>query len=134
MHTPWKLPAALILLSTSVFAASPFSSEEPKPHRLGRLWKASLLALAAGTAVDAASSWNRPEANPILRNTTGQFGAQGVGIKIALAGSVAVAQYFLARKGPQGERAAIVMNFTTAGVFSAATVHNLSQPSPTAVK
>ena len=134
MHAQWKPLIAVVLFSTSVFAASPFSPEDPKPRRLGKLWKASLVALAAATAVDAASSWNRPEANPVLRNANGQFGVQGVGIKIALAGSVAVAQYVLARKGPHGERAAIVMNLTTAGVFGAAAVHNLSHSSPPEVK
>jgi hypothetical protein len=110
----------------SVLLSPAFSQEAPPRYRLGKLWKVSLLALAGATAADAVSSWNRPEANPILRNSNGQFSTQGVGIKIGLAGTVAVTQYLLARKGPKYERVATFANFAAAGVFGAAAIHNWS--------
>ncbi len=117
---------ALAALFFSGFLFPAFSQEYPPHYRLGKLWKISLAALAGATAADAASSWNRPEANPVLRNSNGQFGTQGVGIKIGLAGAVAVTQYMLARKGLKYERVAAFANFAAAGVFGAAAIHNWS--------
>jgi len=119
--------AALIVLLFSVFSMPGFSQEEPSRRKISKLWKVSLVALAGATAVDAASSWNRSEANPILRSSNGQFGTQGATIKIGLAGAVAVTQYFLARRGPKAKRIAAIANFSAAGAFGAAAVHNWSQ-------
>lgn len=126
--------AALTVLLFSVLSTPGFSQEGLALHRMGRFWKVSLVALAGATVADAASSWNRPEANPILRSSSGQFGPQGVAIKIGLAGTVAVTQYFLARRGPKAERIASIANFSAAGVFGAAAIHNWSQNSPAVIR
>jgi hypothetical protein len=123
---PSRRALAFAALLFSAFSTPAFSQNEPPHYRLGKLWRVSLAALAGATAVDAVSSWNQPEANPVLRGSSGHFGAQGVGIKIGLAGTVAVTQYLLARKGPKYERVAAFANFTAAGVFGAAAVHNWS--------
>ena len=121
-----RLTRAAALLSFSVFLTPAFSQQEPPRHRLGKFWKISLVALATATTADAVSSWNRPESNPILRNSDGQFNARGAGIKIGLAGSVALAQYFLARKGPKAERVSAFANLAAAGVFTGAAIRNWS--------
>jgi len=128
--TPHAIPVtvtrAVTLLFLSAFLTPAFSQQEPPPRGFGKLWKVSLVALAGATTVDAVSSWNRPEANPILRNSNGQFNAQGVGIKIGLVGTMALAQYFLVRKAPRSERAFAVANFAAAGAFGVAAIHNWS--------
>ncbi|MBI4910049.1 MAG: hypothetical protein HY820_40900 [Acidobacteria bacterium] len=88
-------------------------------------WKASLVALVTSTSIDAGSSWGRLEANPLLRNGDGRFGAQGVALKAVILGGVAGAQYLMLRKHPHQEKYAAITNFALSGVLTAAAVSNI---------
>jgi hypothetical protein len=87
----------------AVLLLSPFFS----CHRVGRrpaarwrtVWRVSQALLAGADAADAASSWGKNEANPLVR--AGQrFSYGSLAIKLgALTGGV-VAQHFILRKAP----------------------------------
>jgi hypothetical protein len=88
------------------------------------LWKASLVALVAASAVDAHSSWGKLEANPLLANNSGRFGMQSIALKGIIAGGAVGAQWILFRHSPSGRRAATVANFAMAGVYAKVAAHN----------
>lgn len=105
---------------------------QPTPGQMERAksrrsvwWKASIVALATSTSIDAGSSWGRLEANPILRNSDGRFGVQGVALKAAIFGGVVGAQHLLLRNHPKQEKYATLTNFVFSGVLSAAAISNL---------
>lgn len=92
--------------------------------RKKKIWKASVAILATASIVDATSSWNRVEANPILRGPDGRFGAKGFAIKGALAGSVVLGQYLLMKKGQRIEKAATLTNFGMAAMLGGVAARN----------
>ncbi|MGA7411189.1 MAG: hypothetical protein WBW33_11930 [Bryobacteraceae bacterium] len=94
---------------------------------VNKVWTASIAALLGGTAMDAASSWGKAEANPILRSANGTFGLQGLMIKGALAGAV-LAPEILMRNNEEAKKKFAIVNFIAAGVFSAVVFHNLTVP------
>jgi len=84
------------------------------------LWRVSEVVLVAATTADAASSWGRPEINPVLGH---QFGARGIAVKAGLMGGVLALQEFSVRRG-MNPKAAAALNFAGAGVFGYAAIHN----------
>lgn len=110
----------LMPLACLLIAAVPAGAETGKR----RLWKTSVAVLTAATLTDAASSWNRPEANGLLRGESGRFGYKGIAIKGALAGSTILFQHFLLKKSPGAARAAAWTNFTMAGGLAGAAAYN----------
>lgn len=91
-----------------------------------RLWKWSTAALIAGTALDAASSMNRPEANPLLRSSNGQFGYRALLLKTALASGTIAFELHFARDARGWKRFAI-FNFIQAGGYAGLAVRNHMQ-------
>lgn len=51
----------------------------------------------AATSLDAASSWGRPEMNPLLRSADGRFGGQGLAVKLAVFGGAELVKWTLLR-------------------------------------
>jgi hypothetical protein len=47
---------------------------------VNRLWVASLVAVAAASGLDAATSWGKYEGNSMLASSDGRFGAKGLTI------------------------------------------------------
>lgn len=88
-----------------------------------RLWKWSVVALIAGTSVDAASSMNRPEANPLLRSANGQFGYRALLLKAALA-SGTIAFEIHSTRGAHGYKRFAILNFVQAGAFGGIALRN----------
>jgi hypothetical protein len=95
--------------------------------RKQKLWRFSVGVLVAASIADVSTSWNRPEANPLLQGPGGRFGAQGVALKGALVGSVLLSQHLLMKKKPAYERAATFTNFSMAAFLGATAVHNQLQ-------
>ncbi|MCP5109676.1 MAG: hypothetical protein GY953_02450, partial [bacterium] len=84
----------LVIFAGSMMAVDDFQRvEETKGP--GKLWWASVFTMVGASAVDAHSSWGRPELNPLLASGSGRFGAKGIALKAGIAGGVAVAHYFL---------------------------------------
>jgi hypothetical protein len=92
---------------------------------MNRLWIASMVAVAAATTLDAASSWGKLESNSVLASSNGTFGGRGIAIKAGLAAGVIIPQICL-RRHKQYRTAFIIGNFGEASIFSAAAAHNLS--------
>lgn len=106
-------------LTILLFMALPAFAEQNRWHTA---WKWSVAALAAGNAMDAASSHGQREFNPVLGQ---QFGARSSAIKFGIVGGAVVAQYLISRKLPQAEKPLAIINFSMAGAFVAASVRNV---------
>ena len=87
-------------------------------------WKASVVAVVAASAVDAHSSWNKQEVNPLLAMPGGRFGARGVSIKALVTGAALAGQWAMVRHNPSARRYATIINFTMAAVYAKTAAHN----------
>src|SRR5438270_8362752 len=65
-----------------------------------RLWRASIAAVAAGSAADLHSSLGKHETNGLLANRQGVFSMQGIGLKLAIAGAAVGTQHFILQRHP----------------------------------
>lgn len=90
------LVAALLLCSLSCQAQETFPKKPGKKR-----WWVSIAALAAASVLDAHSSWNRPELNPMLQGPDGRFGHRGVAIKASIVGASSAFQWVLLKKEPK---------------------------------
>jgi hypothetical protein len=114
-----------LLCAAPGFAETRNLQEHPRPGAgPSKLWRISVAALAAGSAADAWSSYGRVEANPLLRNPTGRFSAQSIGLKAAIAGGTVTAQWFMLRRHPGSAKVAAITNFGMAAVFGGVAVRN----------
>ena len=95
-----------------------------RPGRGVYLW--SLAMLAASGAADAASSWRRPEANPVMAGPGSTFGGGSVAIKLGLVGSSVLLERLVLRHRPGLYRRVAWLNFGIAGARAAVVRHNLS--------
>jgi hypothetical protein len=114
---------------TSVFMVltlfcSPAPAEDGKWAK--RLWKASIAAVAAGSVMDMQSSLGKHETNGLLANQQGVFSAQGVGLKLAIAGAALGTQHYLLHKHPaiSGYKTGALINFAVAGTLTGVAMHN----------
>ncbi len=91
-----------------------------------RLWKASIAAVAAGSVADMQSSLGKPETNQLLANRQGVFSAQGIALKLVIAGAAVGTQHYLLHKYPtaSGYKTGAVINFAVAGALGGVAVHN----------
>lgn len=118
--TKCSLVLILTLLGTPAWA------EEGGGKWAKRLWRASLVAVAAGSAVDMHSSMGKIETNGILANRQGLFSAQSIGLKLAIAGAAVGTQRFLLHKHPttSGYKTGALINFAVAGALGGVAAHN----------
>jgi hypothetical protein len=116
------LSAALLFGGESAIVTSPRFEETRRPSR--KMWLASVALLAAASVADAASSWGRPELNPVLRSANGRFGGRAVGIKCGLVGATLTMEWLLGRNRPQADRPFAWMNFAAGAGTAAAALHN----------
>ncbi len=88
------------------------------------LWRASVAALLASSALDAHSSWGKREMNPLLAGPDGRFGTRAVAIKAAITGGALGMQWFMLRHKPSMTKYAILGNFALTGIYTRVAVHN----------
>jgi hypothetical protein len=93
------------------------------------IWIASILAMTAGTAADAGTSWHKRESNGFLASSDGTFGAKGLAIKGGIAAGVLTPQLIF-RRHRDWYAAFAVGNFAETGIFAGASIHNLNTTSP----
>ena len=91
-----------------------------------KLLKWSWGALVAGNVADSASSWGRPELNPVLGP---RFGSRSTAIKFAVTGAVIGVEALLTRKHSELERPFAWGNFAMTGVLTGIAVRNYRLPS-----
>lgn len=116
------------VLLPAILLCSPAFAQEGGGHWAKRLWKASVVAVAAGSAVDIDSSLGKHEENGLLANRQGMFSAQGVGLKLAIAGVAIGTQHYLLRRHPAaaGYKTGALINFAVAGTLGGVAAHNYS--------
>ena len=113
--------------------ARPTSVRQPpveNPH--GRLFNSSVATLAAANALDMASSWGRPELNPVLSpGGSGQpFGWQAAAIKLGVSTATVLFQRHVLRRRPELARPFAMTNFAMSGLISAVAVRNYRVGAP----
>ena len=118
--TTWILAAALFC---SQAWAQDSGGKWPK-----RLWKASIAAVVAGSAVDIQSSFGKRETNGLLANGQGTFSMSGIGLKLALTGAALAGQHYMVHKHPMsaGYKTGALINFAFAGTLAGVAAHNYS--------
>ena len=88
-------------------------------------WKVSVGALAGGSALDSASSWQQYEANPLLRGADGRFGDRGLVIKSGVVIGLVAIQYIVVRRCPKAAKIFAVVNFSMGATYTGVAVRNL---------
>jgi hypothetical protein len=116
-----KKTIAAVLIAASLAMGATVPSERPHSRKL---WWASVAAVVVASALDAHSSWGKPELNPLLAGSGGQFGTRSLVVKSALTGGSVTALWFILRRHPGFERPAAATNTALAASFVAAAVHN----------
>ncbi len=101
--------------------------EDRHDRIVNRVWIASMLAMAAATSMDAASSWGKQEGNSFLASSNGTFGAKGLSIKAGIGLGVILPQILLRRHKDLKSKFAIG-NFAEAALFGGLAIHNMGIP------
>lgn len=104
------------------------SVADRRDRRMKAIWISSLVAMAAATTFDSATSWHKHESNSFLASSDGTFGAKGVAIKASFGLGVLVPQ-ILFRRHKDLRSAFAIGNFAEAGIFTGTAIHNLTLPS-----
>jgi hypothetical protein len=111
----------LLLMLCAGISLAQFNIREqtPKERLWKRIWLASSVALAAGSAMDAYSSVGGVEANPLMRSPNGNFNlGRGIALKGGVSAALLCVQSFLIRRSPD-HRAAKTAAFVNFGVGAA---------------
>jgi len=101
------------------------SVEDRHEKHVRIIWMASIFAMTAGTAADAATSWHRRESNSLLASSNGTFGGKGLAIKGGISAGM-LAPQLIFRKHHDWHTAFAVGNFAEAGIYTGTTIHNLN--------
>jgi hypothetical protein len=114
-----------LVLALTLFC-SPALAEDGGGKWAKRLWKVSIAAVTAGSVVDMTSSLGKHETNGLLANRQGVFSAQGIGLKLAIAGAAVGTQHFILARHPAASayKTGALINFAVAGALGGVAVHN----------
>jgi hypothetical protein len=117
--------AAFLLLLVGLIV--PAASAADKASRWRTVWRVSQAMLAGADAADAASSWGKNEANPLVR--TGQrFSYGSLAIKIGALGGGMAAQHYILRKAPNKAPLFASANVAAAAMLGVVAAHNMRVP------
>jgi hypothetical protein len=97
-------------------------------ERPSRLTRWSRIALAAATAGDVATSYGKPEANPLLRGPGGNFGARGVSIKLGIVGAAFLVERVIVRRHPEIATPIAITNLAGAAMIGGVAARNARIP------
>lgn len=105
----------------------PAASAADRPARWRTVWRVSQALLAGADAADAASSWGKNEANPLVR--AGQrFSYGSLAIKLGALGGGLAAQHFILRKAPEYTPLFACANLAGAGLLGVLAERNMHVP------
>jgi len=108
---------------------APLAAQDNGTHRpWRRVWQASVAALVAGNAADAATSWGKYETNGALRGSGLAFGGRALGVKCGITAGLLLPQFILMRRHPEAVKATAAINFTAAAVLGLQAAHNTHYP------
>jgi len=114
-----------LILSMSLIL--PAASAADRPARWRTVWRVSQALLAGADAADAASSWGKMEANPLVRAGP-RFSYGSLAIKVgALTGGL-VAQHYILRKAPEQTPLFASANLAAAAMLSVVAARNMRVP------
>ncbi|HUO29886.1 MAG TPA: hypothetical protein VMU80_11760 [Bryobacteraceae bacterium] len=117
---------ALVLI-VIVAGLLPAASAAEKPSRWRAVWHASQALLAGSQVADAASSWGKLEANPLLQ-TNPRFGYGALAVKFGALAVSLTAQHYMVRRNPARMRFFTGTNLAVTGMLTAVAVHNTRVP------
>jgi len=107
----------------------PAASAADRPSRWRAVWRVSQAMLAGADAADAASSWGKNEANPLVR--TGQrFSYGSLAIKVGALSAGLAAQHYILRKAPNKTPLFATTNLAAAAMLGVVAEHNMHVPRP----
>lgn len=119
-----RLGTNLDAYAASAIPKTSVASVDDKGDRFSnRLWIASLVSAAAGTSLDAVSSWGKQEGNSLLASSDGRFGGKALAIKTGSAAALIVPQIYF-RKRKNLKTAFTIGNFADAAIYAALSAHN----------
>jgi len=117
-----------LLAVAAAWGASPhyWARVPVEPEPISTHWKISAVALTAGAALDVASSWQQPEANPVYRGGDGRFGGKGVAIKAVIIGGNLALQYVVLKRThwKPARKICIAVNWIAAGTQAGVAARN----------
>jgi hypothetical protein len=118
---------AFLLLLTVLLL--PATSAADRPARWRAVWRVSQALLAGADAADAASSWGKIEANPLVRAGP-RFSYGSLAIKLgALSGGLA-AQHYILRRAPEQTPLFASANLAAAAILGVVAGRNMQVPRP----
>ena len=91
-----------------------------------KLWKWSVVAVAASTAADCHSSFGMRELNPMLRGPGSRFGVQSALLKAGAVGVILLGQKLFLPGRSGRMKGWATLNFSMAATTGAFAVHNYS--------
>ena len=119
--------AAFLILSFGLVLQG--ASAADRPSRWRAVWRVSQAMLAGADAADAASSWGKNEANPLVR--AGQrFSYGSLAIKFGALGVGMAAQHHMLSKSPNKTPLFASTNLAAAAVLGLVAERNMHIPRP----
>lgn len=85
------------------------------------LYRVSQCVVIGANTLDTASSYGRPELNPILGST---FGPRAIAIKWSIVGSGLILEEYMRHKRPALEKPFIISNFIMGGATTGVAIRN----------
>jgi hypothetical protein len=95
-----------------------------------RLWKVSLVSLAAANLLDTTSSWGKCEASPFLAGSTGRFDGRSMLVKSALLGGLVAVEHITGHRNPKLYRFFAIANFSVSAGLTGVAMRNYGIPAP----
>lgn len=140
-----RLLLSLLLLALTIRAQSTLTSgtgvypnsmaeanraADPSPR--GSAYGVSVAALVGASAADLASSWGRPELNPVLtlRGQSPRFGWQSAVVKLGITATTLLVQRTILRRRPDLRKQLTVSNFIAAGAMGGVAIRNQAIGAP----
>jgi hypothetical protein len=117
--------AAILILSTILIV--PAASGADRASRWRAVWHVSQAMLAGADATDAASSWGKNEANPLVR--AGQtFSYGSLAIKMGALTAGMAAQHYILRQAADKTPLFASANLAAAAMLGIVARHNMNVP------
>jgi hypothetical protein len=119
--------SAFLLLFTVLLL--PAASAADRASRWHTVWRVSQAMLAGADAADAASSWGKNEANPLVRSGH-TFSYGSLAIKLGAMSAGLAAQHYIVSKAPSKTPLFATTNLAAAAMLGIVAEHNMHVPRP----
>lgn len=117
---------AALLPATPLSGSSAVQIEASGEIKGRQFYQWSVLALVAGNAADAVSSWRRPEENPVLAIPGASFSVQSIALKAGFVGASLLIEHWALKNHSGLYRPLAWMNVAIAGGLGGVAARNAS--------